>query len=147
MVPVPEADLPVILPQDVAITMTGARPWPGRGFRPHTLPELRPSGAARNRTDGHLRGLVRVLPALRQSHETAQPLDPVKVGYWMAVDQYIGGIEHAVLHLLYARFFTKVCRDLGLTTAREPFSNLLTQGWSAKESYRCPEHGYRLRPR
>jgi leucyl-tRNA synthetase len=77
-------------------------------------------------------------------HETAQPLDPVKVGYWMAVDQYIGGIEHAVLHLLYARFFTKVCRDLGLTTAREPFSNLLTQGMVCKESYRCPEHGYRL---
>jgi leucyl-tRNA synthetase len=62
----------------------------------------------------------------------------------MAVDQYIGGIEHAVLHLLYARFFTKVCRDLGLSSVGEPFANLLTQGMVCKESYRCPTHGYRL---
>ncbi|MEI6305841.1 MAG: class I tRNA ligase family protein, partial [Deltaproteobacteria bacterium] len=60
-------------------------------------------------------------------------LDRDRVDYWMSVDQYIGGIEHAVLHLLYARFFTKVLRDLGYITCDEPFTNLLTQGMVIKD--------------
>src|SRR5207245_11304469 len=71
-------------------------------------------------------------------HETTRPVDPAKVDRWMAVDQYIGGIEHAVLHLLYARFFTKAVRDLGLVKVDEPFTSLLTPGMVCMEHYSCP---------
>jgi leucyl-tRNA synthetase len=145
IVPVPEADLPVILPQDVAITMSGGSPLARvERFVNAVCPSCR--RPARRETDTMDTFVDSSWYFLRfaSPHETSQPLDPVKVGHWMPVDQYIGGIEHAVLHLLYARFFTKVCRDLGLTTVGEPFSNLLTQGMVCKESYRCPEHGYRL---
>ncbi|MFQ5992536.1 MAG: class I tRNA ligase family protein, partial [Nitrospiraceae bacterium] len=77
-------------------------------------------------------------------HAEQRAIEPDAARYWMAVDQYIGGIEHAVLHLLYARFFTKVLRDLGLTTAEEPFQSLLTQGMVSKETYHCPNHGWLL---
>src|SRR5439155_16794644 len=75
-------------------------------------------------------------------HDTTRPVDPEKADRWMPVDQYIGGIEHAVLHLLYARFFTKAVRDLGLVKVDEPFTSLLTQGMVSKETYRCEEHGW-----
>ncbi len=71
-----------------------------------------------------------------------EPLEKDKVSFWLPVDQYIGGIEHAILHLLYARFFTKVLRDLGYLEIDEPFERLLTQGMVLKETYRCPRHGW-----
>ena len=145
VVPVPETALPVILPPDVEITMMGGSPL-GRvdSFVRTACPRC--GAPARRETDTMDTFVDSSWYFLRftSAGETARPVDARKTDYWMPVDQYIGGIEHAVLHLLYARFFTKVCRDLGLTTAREPFSNLLTQGMVCKESHRCPEHGYRF---
>jgi len=71
-----------------------------------------------------------------------EPFNKEDIKYWLPVDQYIGGIEHAILHLLYARFFTKVLRDLGYFDLDEPFLNLLTQGMVIKETYKCPIHGW-----
>jgi leucyl-tRNA synthetase len=145
IVPVPERDLPVILPRDVAITMTGGSPLLRvEEFVRTTCPTCR--RPARRETDTMDTFVDSAWYFLRfaSPQETMRALNPAAVGYWMPVDQYIGGIEHAVLHLLYARFFTKVCRDLGLTTVGEPFSNLLTQGMVCKETHRCAEHGYRL---
>jgi leucyl-tRNA synthetase len=73
-------------------------------------------------------------------HAETGPFDVHAVDYWMPVDLYIGGIEHAVLHLLYARFWTKVLRDLGLVKFDEPFTRLLTQGMVCMETLWCPQH-------
>jgi leucyl-tRNA synthetase len=145
VVPVPEADLPVILPQDVAITMSGGSPLARvEGFAKVDCPACgRPARRETDTMDTFVDSSWYFL-RFTSPHESSRPLDPATVRHWMPVDQYIGGIEHAVLHLLYARFFTKVCRDLGLSPAGEPFTNLLTQGMVCKESYRCPTHGYRL---
>jgi leucyl-tRNA synthetase len=70
--------------------------------------------------------------------------DAAAVDYWMPVDQYIGGVEHAILHLLYSRFYTRVLNDHGLVKFKEPFTNLLTQGMVCKETVSCPEHGFLL---
>jgi leucyl-tRNA synthetase len=70
------------------------------------------------------------------------PLDRRRVDYWMPVDQYIGGIEHAILHLLYSRFFTRVLKKMGWVCVEEPFTNLLTQGMVCKEVYECSRDGY-----
>ena len=68
--------------------------------------------------------------------------DRQAVAYWMPVDQYIGGVEHAILHLLYSRYYTRVLHDIGLVDYKEPFTRLLTQGMVCKETMTCPEHGY-----
>jgi len=62
------------------------------------------------------------------AHNSAQPFDPAKIAYWFEIDQYIGGVEHAILHLIYSRFFTKVMRDIGLIANNEPARRLFTQG-------------------
>jgi leucyl-tRNA synthetase len=145
VVPVREADLPVLLPSDVPFTGKGASPLAqAKSFVNVPCPTCR--GRARRETDTMDTFVDSSWYFLRycSPHASAQPVEPAAANYWMAVDQYIGGIEHAVLHLLYARFFTKVVRDLGLIKASEPFLNLLTQGMVTKETYRCERHGWLL---
>ena len=132
--PVPEQDLPVVLPKDVAFSGEGGSPLARmESFVNCTCPSC--GKAARRETDTMDTFVQSSWYFLRYSCPdfTEGILDRDAVDYWMSVDQYIGGIEHAVLHLLYARFFTKVMRDLGYITADEPFINLLTQGMVIKD--------------
>ncbi|MDO8281374.1 MAG: leucine--tRNA ligase [Thermodesulfovibrionia bacterium] len=134
IVPVPDAELPVLLPQDVIITAKGGSPLAElMDFVITKCPKC--GGRARRETDTMDTFVDSSWYFLRYtSPSTAdKPLDPAAAEYWMPVDQYIGGIEHAVLHLLYSRFFTKVVRDLGLIKAGEPFKKLLTQGMVIKD--------------
>jgi leucyl-tRNA synthetase len=133
-VPVPEKDLPVRLPVDVEFTGKGLSPLAeSKAFRETPCPTC--GGTARRETDTMDTFVDSSWYFLRycSPKNTAAPFDKKSAGYWMNVDQYIGGIEHAVLHLLYARFFTKVVRDLGLFDGDEPFQNLLTQGMVIKD--------------
>ncbi len=139
IVPVPEKDLPVILPEDVKLTGKGISPLlESEEFLNTVCPKC--GGKARRETDTmdtfvdsswyfirycFKKGDIDLNTEIRASDSELQ--------YWMPVDQYIGGVEHAVLHLLYSRFFTRVIRDLGLFSINEPFQNLLTQGMVIKD--------------
>ncbi|MBN1828428.1 MAG: leucine--tRNA ligase, partial [Deltaproteobacteria bacterium] len=141
---VPEAQLPVVLPREVALTGDGGSPLDKlTSFISTTCPSC--NGPARRETDTMDTFVESSWYFIRfcNAHLDAKPgIDKKAADYWMPVDQYIGGIEHAILHLLYARFYTKMLRDFGVIGADEPFSNLLTQGMVCKETMRCPKHGY-----
>jgi leucyl-tRNA synthetase len=127
IVPVPEADLPVVLPMDVNVTKgetLASRPE----FFEVTCPQC--GGPAHRETDTMDTFTCSSWYYLRYTdpHNAALPFARARVNDWMPVDQYIGGIEHAILHLLYSRFFTRALRDAGLLDFDEPFANLLTQG-------------------
>jgi leucyl-tRNA synthetase len=142
-VPVSEDQLPVELPRDVPFTGKGGSPLRESKLFSHVAcPNC--GGAARRETDTMDTFVDSSWYFLRytSARYNELPFDPEKARYWMAVNQYIGGVEHAVLHLLYARFFTKALRDLGLVDVGEPFTNLLTQGMVSKETYHCEEHGW-----
>jgi len=146
VVPVPEDDLPVVLPKDVALTGEGESPL-GKiaSFADVTCPNC--GGPAKRETDTMDTFVESSWYFARycSAHYDQKPgLDRAAVDYWMPVDQYIGGIEHAILHLLYARFYTKMLRDFGVFGVDEPFANLLTQGMVCKETMKCAEHGYLL---
>jgi len=132
-VPVPEEDLPVVLPDDVEFTGEGNPLATSPSFGQAVCPQC--SGPARRETDTMDTFIDSSHYFFRYTDPgyDKAPFDPEKAAYWMPVDQYIGGIEHAILHLLYARFFTKGLRDLGLTDVGEPFSRLLTQGMVIKD--------------
>jgi leucyl-tRNA synthetase len=134
MVPEREENLPVVLPRDVQISGKGGSPLAEvAGFVNATCPKC--GGRARRDTDTMDTFVESSWYFLRYCSPTYDRgmFDPAAVAYWMPVDQYIGGIEHAVLHLLYARFYTKVLRDLGMLKVDEPFHALLSQGMVIKD--------------
>jgi leucyl-tRNA synthetase len=134
IVPVPEKDLPVVLPTDVALLPSGGSPLPmHEPFYKTPCPLC--GQTARRETDTMDTFVESSWYFARFSCPdfARGPLDLSRVNYWLPVDQYIGGIEHAVLHLLYSRFFTKVLRDMGYLGVDEPFMNLLTQGMVIKD--------------
>lgn len=142
-VPVPEKDLPVVLPLDVEITGEGGSPLSRHEAFLHVdCPEC--GSPAKRETDTFDTFVESSWYFARYAcpRFTEGPVDRKAAEHWLPVDQYIGGVEHAVMHLLYARFFTKVMRDLDLMSLDEPFSNLLTQGMVCKETCSCPEHGW-----
>src|SRR6266704_1376559 len=133
IVPVPEKDLPVILPENVDITLTGGSPLSRvPEFLNTTCPKC--GGPARRETDTMDTFVDSSWYFYRycDPHNDKAPYDSAKVGYWFPIDQYIGGITHAILHLLYSRFWCKVMRDLGLIQHNEPAARLFTQGMVQK---------------
>ena len=137
VVPVPEKDLPVTLPEDVTFDKPGNPLDRHPTWKNVKCPQCGGPGAARDRHHGHLRRLVLVLRALHRSvdHDRADRRSRC-VDDWMPVDQYIGGIEHAILHLLYSRFFTRAMHKTGHIGMDEPFAGLFTQGMVVHETYK-----------
>ena len=128
-VPVPEKDLPIVLPERAEFTGAGKSPLAGVAeFVNTTCPKC--GRAARRETDTMDTFVDSSWYFFRYCDplNDEAPFDEAKAAYWTPVDQYIGGIEHAVMHLLYTRFWTKMMRDIGLITFNEPVRNLLTQG-------------------
>ena len=132
--PVPEDQLPVMLPKDVDFSVVGKSPiTTSKTFVETTCPCC--GGPAKRETDTMDTFVCSSWYYLRYSDakNADKPFDRELVNKWLPVDQYVGGIEHAILHLLYSRFFTKALRDLGLLDFDEPFKNLLTQGMVLKD--------------
>ena len=133
IVPVPEDQLPVTLPKDIDLA-AGETLATHEQFAQCTCPKC--GKPARRETDTMDTFTCSSWYYMRYTdpHNTELPFSPDRVNRWMPVDQYIGGIEHAILHLLYSRFFTKVLRDMGMLDFDEPFTNLLCQGMVLDEN-------------
>ena len=136
-VPVPEADLPVVLPEDCVPDGSGNPLNKRADFLNVKCPIC--SKPARRETDTMDTFVDSSWYFMRYTGPNAATMVDERNEHWMPMDQYIGGIEHAILHLLYARFWTKVMRDLKLITFDEPFQNLLTQGMVLNETYYSEE--------
>ncbi len=132
-VPVPDEDLPVVLPEDVELDGGGGSPLQRMPeFYRVACPEC--GGAAERETDTFDTFMESSWYFARYAcADNATAMLDARAEYWLPVDQYVGGVEHAILHLLYARFFQKLVRDAGLSTAGEPFRRLLTQGMVLKD--------------
>jgi leucyl-tRNA synthetase len=134
IVPVPEKDLPVVLPLGIAITGKGRSPL-------EAVPEFmnvkcpKCGGDARRESDTMDTFVDSSWYFYRycDPHNSSAPFDSKEIAYWFPIDQYIGGIEHAILHLIYSRFWTKVMRDLGLVSNDEPIQRMFNQGMVIKD--------------
>jgi leucyl-tRNA synthetase len=135
VVPVPDGDLPVLLPEDVTFSAEGGSPLARHAaFVEATCPKC--GGKARRETDTMDTFVDSSWYYIRYTSlptDERAPFEKARMAYWMPVDQYIGGVEHAILHLMYSRFFNRVLRDLGLVDCDEPFPNLLAQGMVIKD--------------
>ncbi len=132
-VPVPEKDLPVVLPEDLVPDGTGNPLAKSEAFLKCDCPKC--GKPARRETDTMDTFVDSSWYFSRYACPDAETMVDERTDYWMPMDQYIGGIEHAILHLLYSRFWTKVMRDLGLVSFKEPAQNLLTQGMVLNETF------------
>ncbi len=139
-VPVPEDQLPVLLPETEFIGKMGLADIPG--FADTTCPSC--GGPARRDTDTMDTFVDSAWYFLRfiNARDDSQAFSRADVDHWLPVDQYVGGVEHAILHLLYARFVTKALYDLGHVGFQEPFARLFTQGMVCMTAHRCPQHGW-----
>ncbi|MGB7332080.1 MAG: leucine--tRNA ligase, partial [Terriglobales bacterium] len=134
IVPVAEKDLPVILPDNVPVTLAGGSPLANvPSFLNTTCPKC--GGPARRETDTMDTFVDSSWYFYRyaDAHNASAPFDSAKIAYWFPIDQYIGGVEHAILHLIYSRFWTKFMRDMGLVKNDEPVARLFTQGMVIKD--------------
>ncbi|MFA8392251.1 leucine--tRNA ligase [Burkholderia ubonensis] len=132
-VPVPEQDLPVVLPEDLVPDGSGNPLAKSEAFLNCACPKC--GAAAKRETDTMDTFVDSSWYFSRYTAPDADTMVDARTDYWMPMDQYIGGIEHAILHLLYSRFWTKVMRDLGLVKFGEPAKNLLTQGMVLNETF------------
>jgi leucyl-tRNA synthetase len=134
VVPVPEKDLPVILPTDVKLTGTGRSPLLDvESFMNVKCPQCGEDARRESDTMDTFVDSSWYFYRYCDARNSSAPFDPAKIAYWFPIDQYIGGVEHAILHLIYSRFFTKVMRDLGLIQNSEPAARLFTQGMVIKD--------------
>jgi leucyl-tRNA synthetase len=144
IVPVKEEDLPVVLPEGVDLLEGGRSPLPQLEAFVTTACPACGCADARRETDT----MDTFVESSWYFDRYCSPdctdaiYDQDAVRYWMPVDQYIGGVEHAILHLLYSRYFTRVLHSMGLIHCKEPFTRLLTQGMVCKETMSCPDHGF-----
>lgn len=144
IVPVPEEDLPIVLPEDADLLEGGKSPLSELDYFAVVRCPRCGRSDARRETDT----MDTFVESSWYFERYCSPacddgiFDKAAVDYWMPVDQYIGGVEHAVLHLLYSRYFTRVLKDMDLVKYKEPFTRLLTQGMVCQETVTCPEHGF-----
>jgi leucyl-tRNA synthetase len=144
IVPVPEHELPVTLPEDVNLNAKGESPLATLdSFVDIACPQCNRKDAKRDTDtmDTFVESSWYYLRYCSPRYETGM-FNSESVDYWMPVDQYIGGVEHAVMHLLYSRYFMRVLKTFDMINFKEPFTRLLTQGMVCKETLTCPEHGF-----